>query len=816
MFFAIFSVAFLIVAGLAFLFGALKGKRKRWQVSLSRIIFTIAAALLSTCAALLICWIVLKTILGNLITTGTLGEVGGLLTEVPSMQLAALAFVSMIVAPLLFLIFFAILRPVLSAFTKPLARLMTKKADKEEVHYKDNGKVDKNACLKLPKANVASVLLGGFSGILLLCILLVPLVGFTGVAADIGASALNEATDNDPMVSEAITALDTNVGAVTVKALGGGLLYDLMTSYPTESGMATLRHEGEFIGSAATAAVSLTDEAAEKQEQIDSLHEANTAFNDSTLLPTVLAELVSAAADSWKDGKDYHGIECPELGGDDFEPVVMSLIDGLANSTTDTIKVDLATIIDVFCAVIENDVLDKMDGDPLAILSEEEFTSQLLLSLLNNPRFEVAVDGISDFGLEMLMEGVGAKANKDGLYASMMLELDAVSGDDEKALKKAYTDVFDKYGIRVDKTQIDMIVQNKLQQTRSSEISNYVSTYIVSSEFDFKQKTELVSTDMLTDGKAVIDDKEAEAKALAHAYAVMYSMLDDIEGDVSTQEILGKLGPALDSFSATQTIGKERTAYILIALLQSEDVRTNIGLSLLAATDNAQAIVEGAGNKQYDGMLNSLAKMVDMVEMVSNASTSTKESEEAVKTLLEDLSPESAKVIQTMATPEVMINYGVAEKSAEPTANVVSNTFGNLADAKDDMSDEEYEKESAAVNDMMTIMMAANESDGSKPTFGEDSTTGKDAKEIIDSVMDSTVMSKTLIEEVYADGEEAKTDPLNSERQLNESEQDEFMSAVNESWAENANDPEAEKKLTAIGAFVNMEIKLVDGAWVVA
>ncbi len=821
MFFAIFSLAFLICAGLAFLFGVLKGRRKRWQVSLSRIILTIASALISTALSLIVCWVVLKSIFESLILGGALGEFSGLFNEVPSMQVAVLAIVSMIVAPLLFLIFFAIVRPIASCFTKLLARCMTKKKHKELTECKKNGKPDKNACLKLPKANVTSVLLGGFSGLLLLCVLLVPIVGFTGVVADIGSAAVMAATDEGETVTEALDALDTNVGSVTVKLLGGGLLYDLMTSYPTENGMATLRHEGEFVGAAATAVVNLSDKDAQKQEQIDSLKKTSEEFDDSTLLPSTLAELISAASESWKNDDDFHGIECPELGNDDLQPIVTSLIDGFSHSTADTIKDDFSTVIDVLCAFVEYDVIEKIGDDPLAILSNEECTSEILLALLNNPHFEVTVEGISDFGISMMMESIGAHSTKDGLYDSMMQELSAVSGADTDEIRGEYADIFDSYGIEVDDDKLDELAQARLAQTRLAvtqcSYSDSPISSVIASADDFNQKTRLISTDMITGGKPTIVNKENEAKSLADAYAVLYTMLGELDGDeFNINAIIGDLGAALNAFANTQTIGEKGTEYILTAMLQSKTVRDSIGHSLLSATDTAQAIIDGANEEEnkYEAVCASLKKAMDVVTMASGDSENL---EAMVNELLNDLTPATANIMKTMATPEFMIKQGVSEESAEPTSSMVSNTFANLADAKKNgMSDEEYQREAAAVNDMMTILMETDNANGDKPTFGDDSTTGKSAQELVDNVMNSKVMSKTVVDEVYGDGDVAKSDPLNSNRRLNNSEKNEFIDAVNNSWQENSDDPDAEKKLTAIGAIVNVDIKLDGDTWVLA
>ncbi len=837
MFFAIFSGVFLLVAAIAVLLGVIRGKRKVWQVSLVRIIMTVVAALLSAAVSLIISWVVFDLVVDSLVSSGKMGDISSLINEVPSAQTAVLALVSMIITPMLFLVFYAIFRPITSVFVKPIAHMILGKNSKtSDASSNANGenerkkltKEEKNAQLVLPKSHWLSAVLGGFSGLLMLCVLLVPLVGALGVANDIASTPLQElANSNEKFVtvSEVVDASAANVGTVTVKMLGGGLLYDLMTSYPTDDGFATLRHESEFVGSVANAAVTSSDKNATPEKIRADFAEVSNSFDRSVLLPSVIAEMVSAASDDWTRGEDFHGIECPSFGGEDLQPVVTSIIEGLAQSNTETIKTDIRTIVDIVATLVVNDTLDKAEGDPMVILAEEATTSEILKLLLDNPRLCVAVDGISDFGMKLLMKQVNTPNDKNGLYDEFVTKFENVDVSDVPApmneteeqvdeLAKAYADVLDAYGIRVDDATASAAAAAKRS---GADMEAWIKANIVDTADAFNTKTEIISADMITFGRAEITDTDTEAKALAHAFAVIYDIMGDLEGEeFDVKTVLGSMGPALDSFSATQTIGKERTAYILKALLQSELVHDKIGFSVLEATDSANSLIKNSETKQYEGMLNSLSRAVDVVEAASDSNRNTTE---AVEAMLEDLTPESAEVIQTMATPNVMKNYGVSDKSAAPVSDMVSDTFGNLSSAKEEgMSDEEYAKESAAVSDMMNVMMSAGSSQSSS-VFGEGGMMNKTAGEYIDTIMDSSVMSKTIVDTVYAEGESASHDPLKSERVISDSDKSEFIAAANAKWsgmsAEEQNE-ESKRELVAMAAVLNIKIELTDAGWVEA
>ena len=203
-------------------------------------------------------------------------------------------------------------------------------------------------------------------------------------------------------------------------------------------------------------------------------------------------------------------------------------------------------------------------------------------------------------------------------------------------------------------------------------------------------------------------------------------------------------------------------------------------------------------------MMISLSKAIDVVDAASDPE---KDTTEAVKVMLDDLTPASSKVLQTMSTPEVVKTYDVPEKSAEPVSDMLSDTFENLSNAKEEgMSDEEYEKESVAVANMMDVLMASGKTGAT--TFGENSVTGISADEYVNNIMDSKVMSGTVLDNVYLDGENATHDPLNSERDLSEQEKTDFLNALSNRWESSEKDDVTAKKLIALASVLNFQIEI--------
>ena len=828
LFFVIFSALFCFVAALFMLFGALKGRKYKWQLSLARIIAVLVSAIASAILAAVISNAVISLVLNLAITNGWFLEVGELLAELPSGVGIATSLASMFIAPVLFLPLFYIIRPILNIFAKLIALLFAKigkgksKGAADETHDENGRKIVRRKhykkryeALVAHYFNPLGALMGALCSLLVFCVLLVPMVGAIDVANDIlplvsdavEDLAVSEESSEDDTIGmavslsfDAVNALDNSVGALTVKYTGGKLLYGAMTSGIVNGEMTSLNKEGAFLATVGDAAITAIDEEKSAEEKAAAIRDVSPAFDKSVVTRTLLSELCSAAGDSWAAGEDFHGIARPTLGGD-FEAVFSAIIDVFATADSQNIKKDVHAITEAVAVVFESGVVADIQSDPMSILGKEETTSALFAAFLENDRLDPMVDGFADFGVNILLDTIQTPSTREELYEGFVNGFLSVSGEDAAALTVAYSDIFDDYGIRLDAETIAYAAECKL---KGEDMNNWLFMHVAKNQEEFVAKTELISADMITGGVTPITNRDHEADALAHAFAVVYGMVGDLTGDsFNTKSLIGKFGPALDSFTMTETIGAGKTGLVLTAVLQSKTVHDQLGMSVIDATNTANSIVENSGKKDYATIMSSLTGIIDVLEAASDKGTSTKE---AVDKMLDNLTPEAANVMQTMATPNVVKNYGVPENNAEPVANMISDTFGNLQD----VPAEEYDKEAAAVADMMNVMMAMG-SGGSNGTFGgEDSDTQLSADEYVSNVMDSKAMSKTLVDTVYAEGDEPKVDPMNSGRNLASNERAELLESLNSKWAASPKDEATKRQIIAIAAMMNMVVEVTD------
>ena len=839
LFILIFSAIFCFFAGLFMLFGALKGRKYKWHLSLARIIVALISAVAAAMLATFLSNLVIRLVLNLAITNGWFLEVGNILAELPTGVGVATALASMLVSPILFIPLFFIIKPILNIFGKLISRLIarasdgkTKKSDdaesaeegQKEPKKDENGRKivkrkhykKRNEALIAHYFNPLGAALGALCSLLVFCIALVPIVGAIDVVNDIvplfsdtlmeEVSEAEGATENAAMLDIAGTALaalnglDNNVGALTIKYTGGKLLYGAMTTSVINGEMANLNKEGALLASVAEAAVIVLDEEEAPEEKAAAVRAVSPAFDRSVVTRTLISEFCTAAGETWDAGESFHGVARPQLGGD-FEAITSAAIDVFATADSQNIKKDVHAITEAVAVLFESGAVGDLQSDPMSILGNEETTSALFAAFLENERLDPMVDGFADFGVNILLDTILTPNTREELYAEFVNGFTSVNGEDAEALTKAYSDIFDDYGIRLDAETVAYAAECKL---KGEDMNNWLFMHVAKNKEEFVAKTELVSSDMITGGVTPITNRDHEADALAHAFAVVYGMTSDLKGDsFNTKNMIGKFGPALDSFTMTETIGAEKTGLVLKAVLQSKTVHDQLGMSVIDATNTANSIIENSGKKDYATIMESLTGIIEVLEAASDKGTSTKE---AVDKMLDNLTPEAANVMQTMATPNVVKNYGVPENNAEPVANMISDTFGNLQD----VPAEEYDKEAAAVADMMNVMMAMG-SGGSSSTFGgEESDTQLSADEYVSNVMDSKAMSKTLVDTVYGEGDEPKVDPMGSNRNLSEGERAELLESLNSKWAASPKDEATKRQIVAIAAMMNMVVEVTD------
>ena len=310
--------------------------------------------------------------------------------------------------------------------------------------------------------------------------------------------------------------------------------------------------------------------------------------------------------------------------------------------------------------------------------------------------------------------------------------------------------------------------------------------------------------------KKTVTDIEREAQTLAKALSLTVDFIDTVGNTSDYVDLLDFIGPILDIFNESQLIGNESTYTLLRSMLRSNTIRDSIGLTRYEADEVAKMLYSGLAKESYTLMFKSMKSTIRMIQETGKAL-----SQESITALLQDISPATAQVLATLSTPSVVMANGVPEKNAQAVSQSFTTLFNNMATAKENgMSDEQYEKESEAVNHFVQVAMSAGSSDN-KNAFGEGSVTGTTPTGFVESVLDSQIISDTLVQTVYGDGDEPVKDPYQSERNLSAEEETELKQTLDSKWQDQLEKSESDeaneefrKKLNSIASVLNLDYKI--------
>ena len=305
-------------------------------------------------------------------------------------------------------------------------------------------------------------------------------------------------------------------------------------------------------------------------------------------------------------------------------------------------------------------------------------------------------------------------------------------------------------------------------------------------------------------------DPEGEAEKVA---GIISSALDTFAHidftNTKPTELLPKLGALLDMMSESEIFGQGFSSKMLTALMQSETVRSSIGLSLEESTILAgkiNALVED-GSSTYEHATEVIAGTLDMISLSGNAEMSKEEKAEVSGKLLGSITKESAEMVGSMVTPSMLEGFGVSSENSEAISSTVGSLLNNMAGY--DASGEDSEaaaREAEAVNTLLDIALNGASAEGALFNGeGGDGALGTSAEELVDLVMSSTVISGTLDEVVNQNG--YNDNPLGIP-ELSDADLGQLTAAIEAYYAAGGNDPETARQLEALAALLNVDIEL--------
>ena len=242
---------------------------------------------------------------------------------------------------------------------------------------------------------------------------------------------------------------------------------------------------------------------------------------------------------------------------------------------------------------------------------------------------------------------------------------------------------------------------------------------------------------------------ENEAKAIGGIFAKAGSLLNDVSGEeINIGTMATSVGAVLNSLQESVCVGKDRTANLFIAIVQSGIVRDAANMDIATATELGTKGSTG-DSVDYEKTFKTISNAMDVLQNM-NSSTEEGMSTEALTTVLKDLNPQTAGMMESYITEDRLAeDYGLNEEQSGTAAPIISDVFGYWNDPEVNMTEEESAKEAEALNDVMNLVTSAsdkaNSGESSKSVFGgEDSVLGKSADETVETFMSSEALKHSL------------------------------------------------------------------------
>ena len=388
------------------------------------------------------------------------------------------------------------------------------------------------------------------------------------------------------------------------------------------------------------------------------------------------------------------------------------------------------------------------------------------------------------------------------VLATVTIKLSMVEGDEQAVieasatiLKETYSEILDENAAAFEKiAQIEIKVaidKSAVENTASMKAAQTMNSGVVTLEellADVEEVAKSINAETLA----------AEAEALNAVFEDMSKLMDSEASFDSVEDVVGTLGPVLDALQSSVSMGEEGTANLLVATMQSKTVREKTNMDMNAATNLAKKATESKDGEKvdYEKTMNSV---VGVVIIGNSISTGEMASEEDIRKMIENLTPQTAALLSEYVTEARMKEYGMPADKAHVSSELLLNLFDYLAG---NLPEDQFDHEAKALQQLINIATAAKEdSSNTNRVFGKDGKLGKDASEIIEIVIGSDAICYALDETLNSE-EDAITDPFGIGKQIPDNSVDKMeYEAAAEAYLAAHPDQETAERMALINAL---------------
>ena len=280
---------------------------------------------------------------------------------------------------------------------------------------------------------MAAMMIGAVQGLLVALVLISPVIGYVTLADQAAVAYTDVVGEKLPDKIESIHRdyvkpikdheLIKAVGSMTSPIFNAVVSFDLGTETLIPSKEIPLLLSG-YTDVMSLKDVDFSDYGPDEKATIKDL---TTTFGQSTLLPHIGAEALSAIATAWQNGESFMGIDPFTIEGD-FSVIIDSLYTLFSTSSPGTLTADITTIGDFLILMIDYNATSLLSGDDdvLAKITEvnpatgKTFIKAATELLDANPHMAILRAGITKLGANLLGSQLGTSEEIRENYGDMV------------------------------------------------------------------------------------------------------------------------------------------------------------------------------------------------------------------------------------------------------------------------------------------------------------------------------------------------------------------------------------------------------------
>lgn len=432
---AIATIGVLIPFVLCILIGAVGGSRKTLHYSIGRIACLVLAVIV---AIGLVC----LTPLGNITSDIVFDLLGEDLEELSlgsgAVEVMLYAMIRAFTAPIVFLLCFEVLFLILRLILLIVFSSMKRRKKKSNSLIHNSG-----------------TWLGLVQGLLLALVLTAPLCGYFSTVLDAAAafkdtdalqtSTLRDGYDDDDL-EEIIGELPDTTLMQVLSNTAGKLLFDPVTSVTCETDNQQihfrLRQDTAGLARALGDTIcfldridSIQDNGEISKADRERMDLARESLTESEMIRFVAADVLSDMADAWSQGREYAGMESPEVGTI-FQPTLDEMLNVLKGETADILEDDLKTVSDIIVILVNGGLLndDMTYTDMMALLgetneNERSVIDDVLVTLRQNPHTASLAEEFNALSMRVVAKVLDDSGLMDGKYDDALDEVSKTLND---------------------------------------------------------------------------------------------------------------------------------------------------------------------------------------------------------------------------------------------------------------------------------------------------------------------------------------------------------------------------------------------------